>query len=193
MKTKHTRTAIITIIGLLVLAGVVGYFLGTMSSVKKPNENTRPSSGPAPAPQPSVDYAEILGGLLSRLKDNPNDAALQARVGDLYFDMKSYDDSLPYYQKAIELDPNDIDSHNDLGLALHYLGRSNEAIEYIDKGINVNPDFQRIYLTKGFVLAQGLGNLKEARAAWGKAISIDPDNEIAKSAMQFLSNFKDTK
>ena len=87
------------------------------------------------------------------------------------------------------INPDDIDSYNDLGLAHHYLGKSQEGIKYLDEGIKRNSYYQRIWLTKGFILAYGVGDLDGARAAWEKAKGLDSESQAGKAAEDFLAQF----
>ncbi len=201
MKTINTTTAVLAVM-FFAIAFTGGFFLGRMSAVnnfsKSPSADSRDKnkgsfSSSTPSAEKSIDYSGVLEQLQSRLKDNPDNATFQARIGDKYFDMKRYNDSIPYYQKAIELDPGDIDSYNDLGLVFYYLDDPGEGLKYLEEGIKTNPNYQRIWLTKGFILAFGLKDLEKARAAWEKTRSIDPESEIAKAAMDFISRIKDTK
>jgi len=83
------------------------------------------------------------------------------------------------------LEPNDVDTYNNLGLTLHYLGRSTEALDKLNEGVAVDPTYQRIWLTLGFVNRQ-LGNTGQARTALTTAVKMDADSEIGQSATKML-------
>jgi tetratricopeptide (TPR) repeat protein len=85
------------------------------------------------------------------------------------------------------VDPAKSDIYNDIGLALHYTGNSEEGVRYIDEGIKQNPYQQRIWLTKGFILAYGMGDLDAAKEAWEKARTLDPESGIGKAAADYLA------
>ncbi len=136
-----------------------------------------------------IDNNELLAQYQEKLKQNPNDWQALVGLADSYFGLRRFDEAVEYYKKAVEVNPDDVDSYNDLALSSHYLGRSADALKYADKGLEKNPYYQRIWLTKGFILAYGTGELDQARAAWLKAKTLDPENPIGKAAADFLSQF----
>jgi Flp pilus assembly protein TadD len=68
---------------------------------------------------------------------------------------------------------------------LHYLGRSSEALDILNKGVKVDANYQRIWLTLGFVNKQ-LGNTVQARTALTTAVQLGADNDIGRSAGKML-------
>jgi tetratricopeptide (TPR) repeat protein len=115
----------------------------------------------------------------------PVPAGDPAFQGDFLFAQSRFREAIPLYQKAVEANPKDVDSQNDLGLSLHYAGRSEEALKALRKGTETDPRYQRIWLTLGFVALQR-NRLEEARGALNQAISIDPASGIADEARKFL-------
>ncbi|MGW8368799.1 MAG: tetratricopeptide repeat protein [Gammaproteobacteria bacterium] len=85
----------------------------------------------------------------------------------------------------MSFDPNNVEVYNNLGITLHYIGRSDEALRRLDQGVAIDPTHQRIWLTLGYVNSQ-LGNAEQARTALTKAVQMDPDNDIGQSAAKML-------
>ncbi len=108
-----------------------------------------------------------------------------ARLGDRYFEANRFEQAAEIYKKVLKLNPNDVDTYNDLGLALHYTGKSDEAVEILQQGTAVKPSFQRIWLSLGFVLSS-LGRNEEAKPALQKVLEIDPDSEPGREAQRIL-------
>jgi len=139
------------------------------------------------APHPAMGNATIIAELEGKLRENPKDTEALWRLGDAYFDSKQFDQSAIYYKKVLEIKPGETDLYNDLGLSLHYLGNSAEGLKFIEDGINRNPYHQRIWLTKGFILAYGTGDMDGAKAAWEKASALNPESQIGKAASEYLA------
>lgn len=192
------RKEIFIIIGLVIVSLVAGVVIGKMKGTPskkdtatsavapqdKGGETAQPQAEQSPFAQ--YDYAAAIQKIL---KERPNDAKALGEVGDIYFDQHRFVDAIEYYKKAIALDPQDIDSYNDIGLSYHYIGRSEEGLRYLEEGIKKSPSYQRLWLSKGFIFAIR-GDIADARAAWEKAYSIDPNNDIGKSAASFLEQYK---
>ena len=83
-------------------------------------------------------------------------------------------------------DPQNVDTLNNLGLTLHYIGRSDEALSRLNEGTAADPGYQRIWLTLGFVNSS-VGNSEAARDALTKAVELNPDNDVGRSAAGMLA------
>ena len=116
--------------------------------------------------------------------ENPAEISRQANE---YFTKKQYDKAAELYERLLVLAPNNVNTYNNLGITLHYLGRSSEALHWLNEGVAVDQTHQRTWLTLGFVYSQ-VGNTENARSALATAAKIDADNEIGKSAVKMLEN-----
>ncbi len=116
--------------------------------------------------------------------ENPAEISRQANE---YFTKKQYDKAAELYERLLVLAPNNVNTYNNLGITLHYLGKSSEALHWLNEGVAVDQTHQRTWLTLGFVYSQ-VGNTENARSALATAAKIDADNEIGKSAVKMLEN-----
>jgi Flp pilus assembly protein TadD len=110
-----------------------------------------------------------------------------SRQADEFFANGQYDRAADLYQRLLALAPNNVDTYNNLGITLHYLGRSTDALGKLNEGVAVDATYQRIWLTLGFVNSQ-LGNIEQARAALTTAVKMGSDNEVGQSAVKMLEN-----
>jgi len=111
---------------------------------------------------------------------------ISRRAND-YFANRQYDRAADLYEQLLAFSPNDAEIYNNLGLTLHYLGRSTEALGKLNEGVTVDPEHQRIWLTLGYVNTQ-LGNTEQARTALTTATQIGTDESIRQSAMKMLES-----
>ena len=123
---------------------------------------------------------------LTTFTTSPTDPVEIARLANEYFSLNQYDRAAEMYQQLLALNPSNVDIYNNLGITLHYLGKSTEAIDKLNEGATLDPTYQRIWLTLGFVNTQ-LGNLEQARSALETAVKIGTDNDVGRSAEQMLA------
>jgi tetratricopeptide (TPR) repeat protein len=152
------------------------------------------AGGGRPAPHPAASATPPPAGSLgqpfgagSTIPEAvaERDPVLLAQLGDERLRQGLYQDAIPLYRRALALAPDDVDTHNDLGLALHYAGDSQQALEVLKQGVEKDPRFQRIWLTLGFVQSQ-TAERPEAAYAFREAIAIEPGNDIAAEAQRLL-------
>jgi Flp pilus assembly protein TadD len=115
----------------------------------------------------------------------PQDPAEISRQADQFFANRQYQSAANSYERLLTFDPKNAEILNNLGLTLHYLGRSDEALLKLNDGVAIDPQNQRIWLTLGYVNSQ-LGNTEQARTALTTATETGTDESIRRSAMQML-------
>lgn len=108
-----------------------------------------------------------------------------SRRANEFFANRQYEEAAEMYERLLAFSPNDAEIYNNLGLTLHYLGRSTEALGKLNEGIAIDPEHQRIWLTLGYVNSQ-LGNAEQARTALTAATQIGSDESIRQSATKML-------
>lgn len=174
-------------IGTLIVAAV----LPVLSACSRQDDRQKAGSGSENAQvAPHVNGSALIDELKGKLRENPNDAGIMWRLADVYFEARQFPEAAEYYKKVLAILPDEVEVYNELGLSQHYMGNSAEGLRYVNDGINRNPYHQRIWLTKGFILAYGMGDLNGAREAWVKSRTLDPESQIGKAAAEFLAQFK---
>ncbi len=144
--------------------------------------------GQLPAVATTDRFSSIDASLLDSLGNSaafPQNPAEISRRAEEYFANRQYDRAANLYEKLLALDPGNVDTLNNLGLTLHYIGRSDEALQKLNEGVAIDPGFQRIWLTLGFVNSS-VGNTQAAREALSTAAKMDPNNDIGRSASRML-------
>lgn len=112
-----------------------------------------------------------------------------ARQGDGYFGNGQYQRAADLYAQALAAGDEDVNTYNSLGLTLHYLGRSGEALQVLNEGVELDDGYQRIWLTLGFVHGQ-VGHVEQAREALERAWDINPENDVGRSAAEMLQQLQ---
>lgn len=115
-----------------------------------------------------------------------DDPTTVAQMAEEAFAAQQFDRAADLYQRLLDLGGESANTFNSLGLALHYIGRTDEALKKLAQGVALDASYQRIWLTIGFVNGQA-GNLDEARVALTRAVEMDPDNDVGRAAAEMLS------
>ncbi len=108
----------------------------------------------------------------------PNHVA-QINLGVFIAETDGPEAALPYFLRAIEIKPNDVEARFNAGLAYRKIGRYAEAAEHYRMAVSLNPGYVDAWNNLGVVLDL-LGNGDAARSAFERALAIDPEYEAAK-------------
>ena len=171
--------------GLAVFSVTREYYIGDADNVSAQQSTTDQSE----LGWPDGITETYIAGLVSSSINDPTiqDPVEISRQANEFFANKQYDRAVDLYEKLLVFSPNDPEAYNNLGLTLHYLGRSTEALRRLNDGVAVDATHQRIWLTLGFVNSQ-LGNTEQARTALTNAAQIGADESIRQSAMKMLED-----
>jgi Tfp pilus assembly protein PilF len=83
------------------------------------------------------------------------------------------DEAITHYQKAVQINPKNVEAHYNLGNVLIKEGSVDEAITYYQKALQINPDYAQAHNNLGNALLQK-GNVDEAIVHFQKALQISP-------------------
>jgi len=84
-----------------------------------------------------------------------------------------YEEAIRCLDKALELDPRDVDAWNNRGSSLGRLGRYEEAIRCLDKALALDPCHVNAWINKGNSL-DSLGRHEDAIVCYDQALELDP-------------------
>ena len=93
-------------------------------------------------------------------------------------ELKKYQDAVSCYQKAIEINPNYIKAHNNLGNTYQELGKYQKSVKCFKQAIDINPNFETAHNNLGNAF-QELGEYQDAVSCYQKALHLQPDNAEA--------------
>jgi tetratricopeptide (TPR) repeat protein len=170
--------------GLTVFGVTREYYAGDSETNSIPAASASRTTTVAAEPA-STFTPEMIDTLVTLQPDMTNPVEI-SRLADQYFANKQYDKAAEWYKKLLEFGPDNVDTLNNLGLTLHYLGRPEEALVRLNQGAMIDPTHQRVWLTLGFVNSD-MGDVEAARTALSTAVRINPDNSVGQSASGMLA------
>ena len=92
------------------------------------------------------------------------------------------EEAIKTYEKALQVNLNSPETHFNLGLVFHRLGRNKEANTSYQKAISLKPDFINAYFNLGLVY-QNVQDYKKATENYQKAIELQPNFHEAIGAL----------
>lgn len=134
---------------------------------------------------PPAPVLAALDALRERLKTNPNDLAALVGLADMEFDAAKFDRAIPYYRRALVLDPGNPDVRTDFATALHQTGHDLEALAELEAVVKARPDFAPALYNRAVVL-RAIGRRSDAQAAFGRFVRTFPNDPRAADARASL-------
>ncbi|MGD0505265.1 MAG: sulfotransferase [Steroidobacteraceae bacterium] len=149
---------------------------------------------PAAPPSPAILRPQEIGALVTlvgqeRLSEAEREARALLRVhpdaGMLWKIlgialMRQGRDPLAAMRRTVELLPRDAEAHGNLGLALHDHGQWSEALESLERALQLRSDDEQVLLAAANALnnlgnlRRDAGELREAVSLYRRAIELDP-------------------
>ena len=87
----------------------------------------------------------------------------------------AYEDSMTFYNKAIDQNPNSDFAYIHRGYLMQAEGKANNALNDFTKAIEINPEYASAYNNRGVVYA-ALGQYDKAIADYSKSLKLKPGN-----------------
>ena len=106
-------------------------------------------------------------------KQEPNNAVVYRWIGDWHSRQNLRQQAVPYYLKALELDPGELDAAGNLGACLVDGGQRESALALLCKIVELNPEHAGAWSNLG-VAAKNLGDLNTALRCFDRALTLEP-------------------
>jgi tetratricopeptide (TPR) repeat protein len=103
--------------------------------------------------------------------DSTSDVA-QVAMGDVRVAQGRLEEALQFYARAVRLDPDYPEGHNNLGSLLARTGRLEDAIEHYQTALRLKPAYPEAELNWGVALAR-LDRTEEALTHYARALTLD--------------------
>ncbi len=118
---------------------------------------------------------QVVGPMLERFKNNPNDLETLVSLGNYYYDNGNFAMAEMFYRKALEIEPHDVNVMVDLGTALFYMERGDEAIQIYENVLEIDPKHKNAMFNMGVVL-EAMGDREGAITWWHQFIEVAGDD-----------------
>ncbi len=139
-----------------------------------------------PEGHPPIDAALITQTLQEEAEKNPRDPEPRLKLANFLYDHQQYTKAIEWYQKALELDPKNVNARTDLGTAYFYTGRPREALGEYRKSLETDPRHEPTLLNTIVVNLEGTHDLAAAQEAWERLHRLNPNNPGLENLKQRL-------
>ncbi len=102
---------------------------------------------------------------------------------------KDYPTAIVWFEKYLELAPDDSDTRRDMGDALENVDRNDEAKKQYEIILAVEPDNYLAHISMGFLLDGHYNEYEKAKAHFLRAIEIDPKSPVAYHDLALICSF----
>jgi tetratricopeptide (TPR) repeat protein len=182
---------IVYAVAMLLVGGLAGYILSSTA--------TRPVPGApavaAPAPAAAALSAAVVDENQVRayrniLARDPRNFQAAVALGNLLYDGKRYIEAVPYYQQALAV-KRDVNVSTDLGTALWYSGRPDEALAQYAVSLAIEPDHAQTLFNLGIVRSQGKSDYAGAVQAWQRLLETNPGYASAAAVRTMIADARE--
>ena len=132
----------------------------------------------SPSPSTSIEQAELFATRAVALDDLYPYA--HCALGIISLHLRRHDMAIREDERTISLAPNLADGHEALGNALHYSGRSEEALACFDRAMALNPYYPDLWLHFQAQAMFQLGRYEDAVASLKRRLVRNPDTDVSR-------------
>jgi Caspase domain/Tetratricopeptide repeat len=139
-------------------------------AAQQPHGETPP---PAPAPEPSIAEDSTIKSLTDRINDNPDDANVLYRRGQVYAGKGAYNLAVNDFTDSLRLNPKNVEAYNNRCWARTVTGDLQGALNDCNEALRLRPGFVDALDSRGLVNLKS-GQIGNAITDFDAALKINP-------------------
>lgn len=174
-----------------------GYFV--FRAVSPPSGAPSASESPA-MPRSSIGLDEEtrpreldekeMQSLEAEARENPRDAEVRTRIGNLYLEAGRSSDALPWLEEAVRIDPGNLHARGHLAVAFLNLGQLESAVAAFEENLAKDPAHPPSLLGLGRIKLYVQQDIQGGLALWDRLVQAAPDSAEAKAVREELEALK---
>jgi cytochrome c-type biogenesis protein CcmH/NrfG len=148
-------------------------------------------SAPPPATASAEGTSQFEQDLRREIERQPDDPEPMVSLANLLVAQGRDDEAIEWYERAIALDPNRLQTRLDFGTALARRGSHSDAEVQFKRAIAIDSNSAEAhYLLGELYLAWQPPRTEEARAAFERTIEVQPESVAAERAAEALATIE---
>ena len=112
--------------------------------------------------------------LLEKLKKDPNNGPVLAKVGAIYYSTHQFKQASLFYSKSVQADPKNVGVRTMLAISLYPAGDVDGAVAQLNQALTYDPKDANSLFDLGMIKLQGKKDSKGALAAWQQLLKSNP-------------------
>ena len=188
--------------GVCLLIGLpIGYFLRG-SAVSASTSPVAAQQGPSgmpgmvPGQMPTMEQMKHMADvkaapLIAQLQKDPNNFSLCIAIADLYGSAHQFKEAAEYFNKALQIDPKNVDIRTTMADCLYYSGDVDGALAELNKSLTYNPTHAGTLMNIGIIKLKVKNDADGAIAAWEKLLKTNPNFEQREAVEHMLAKAKE--
>jgi tetratricopeptide (TPR) repeat protein len=134
------------------------------------------ASGDAlPPGHPPIDTGPEVQAMEQQAAANPQDPGPPLKLANFLYDQGNFQEAITWYEKAMALDPRNVDASTDLGTCYFNVGRPDDALKQFRHSLAVQPAHQPTLFNIIVVNMEGKHDYKAAKQAYDALYRLNPD------------------
>jgi Flp pilus assembly protein TadD len=129
--------------------------------------------------QQCANYADAETLWRTTIAQNPSCWMAFENLGGVYLKENHADQAFPQFQRALDINPDDVEAMNELGVAVMEQGRTDQAIALFGRALGIAPNHAETHINMGVALLQK-GQPEKAADHFEHAAQIEPGNAKAR-------------
>ncbi len=146
-----------------------------------------------PLPSVPIQTQNEIGLLQEAVRQDPKNVNAWMNLGNILMDTSRFQEAIDAYQKALELDPKNVDVMVDMGTCYKNIGKPDRAAEEFRKAIKINPSHLYAHRNLGVVLANDIGDKKQAIKEFEEYLRLSPNTPDTQRIRQEVVRLKAAK
>jgi cytochrome c-type biogenesis protein CcmH/NrfG len=181
---RADRTKVIgTVFAVVIVCALVG--AGLLPVLDQLGQESAPAAPATSEADGSSQFEQDLRREIERRPDNPEP---MVSLANLLVAQGRDDEAIEWYERAIELDPDRLQTRLDFGTALARRGSVSDAEVQFKRAIAIDSNSAEAHFLLGeLYVAWQPPRLAEARAAFERAIAVQPESVAAERATEALA------
>ena len=126
---------------------------------------------------------------LEKLNQDPESGPLNIEMGNLLFDSGKFDQAIPFYQKALTKNSQDIAVQIDLAVCFFNMRMIDQAILEMGKALELDPNHPKGLFNMG-IIYYNIGDFEKVNEYWLRLITNNPELTEALRARELLKKMQ---